>query len=79
MEDIITIFMEIYSNMNQKNGIRKIIIVKNEEIIKLLDLPYDYCMSLHKRNENIKASLSFTHRLKYTDLMEVADAYIIFE
>ena len=79
MEDIITIFMEIYSNKSKKEGIRRIIIVRNEEIIKLLDLPYDYCWTLHKRNENIKASLSYTHRIKFLDLEEVSDAYIIFQ
>ncbi len=79
IEDIITIFMEIYSNTSRKNGMRKIIIVKNEEIIKLLDLPYDYCISLHKRKEHIGSGLVFTHRLKYSDLLKVCDAYIIFE
>lgn len=77
-EDIITIFMEIYSNVSKKNGIRKIIIVKNEEIIKLLDLPNDYCMSLHKRNQRVGSGLVFTHRLKHSDLLKVCDAYIIF-
>jgi len=79
LEDIITIFMEIYPKASKKVGIKKIIIVRNEEIIKLLNLPYDYCWTLHKRNENIKASLSFTHRLKHTDLIKVADAYIVFQ
>lgn len=79
MEDIITIFMEIYSKASKKNGIRKIMIVKNKEIIKLLNLPYDYCWAIHKRNENIKDSLSFTHRLKHSDLIKVADAYIVFQ
>lgn len=78
-ENIITIFMEVYSSQSKKNGIRKIIIVRNEEIIKLLKLPLEYCMTLIKRNENIGSSLSFTHRLKYLDLIKVADAYIVFE
>jgi len=78
MENIITIFIEIYPNASKKVGIKKIIIVRNEEIIKLLDLPYDYCWIIHNRNENTKASLSFTHRLKYKDLIEVSDAYITF-
>jgi hypothetical protein len=79
MENITTIFMEIYSNQSKKNGIRKIIIVQNEEIIKLLNIPHDYCCLLHNRNEEIKTGLSFTHRLKYSDLINVSEAYIIFE
>ena len=79
MKDIITIFIEVYNNTTNKEGVRKIIIVRNEEIIKLLNLPIDYCEILVKRNEQIGSGLSFTHRLKYSDLMKVSDAYITFD
>tara|TARA_B110000285_G_scaffold220125_1_gene271542 strand:- start:45 stop:581 length:537 start_codon:yes stop_codon:yes gene_type:complete len=79
LENIITIFIEVYNNTTKKEGVRKIIIVRNEEIIKLLNLPIDYCEILVKRNEQIGSGLSFTHRLKYSDLMKVSDAYITFD
>jgi hypothetical protein len=86
LEDIITIFMEIYSKKSKKVGIKKIIVVKNEKIINLLKFDQvpnltkgEYCEIIINRNNNIKDSLSFTHRLLYSDLIKVADAYIIFQ
>lgn len=86
MEDIITIFLEIYRNNSKNIGIRKIIIVRNEKIIDLLKFDEnpnltkeEYCKIIVDRNQYIKDSLSFTHRLKYSDLINVSDAYIIFE
>jgi hypothetical protein len=79
MENIITIFIEIYSNNCKKNGIRKLMIVKNEEIIKILKMSNEHCWILHRRKQEIGSGLVYTHRLKYTDLIQVADAYIEFE
>ena len=79
LKNIITIFIEVYGNTSKKEGVRKIIIVRNEEIIKLLNLPIDYCKILIKRNEEIGNSLSFTHRLKYSDLIKISDAYVRFD
>jgi hypothetical protein len=79
MENIITIFIEVYSKTCKKNGIRRLMIVKNEEIIKMLKMTNEYCLILHRRKQEIGSGLAYTHRLKYLDLIQVADAYIEFE
>ena len=70
-ENIITIFIEVYSNNSKKNGVRNIYLIENKYLYKILDLENkkDYCKIIVERNKN-HVGLSFTHRIKYNDLRQ---------
>jgi len=70
-EDIITIFIEVYSDKSKYSGVKNIFLIENKYLYKLLDLENkeQYCRTIIERNQN-HIGLSFTHRIKYNDLRQ---------